>query len=55
MIDSPVPYLIGILGDEEFYDNLITTQDLTCEIIFVNSKIVKNRVRIFLFYFIFKG
>jgi len=46
MIESPVPFLIGILGDEIFYENMLKRDNIEAEIIYVSSKGIKYKVNI---------
>jgi hypothetical protein len=38
MIESPVPFLIGILGNEKFFNELKSKENITAEFVFINSK-----------------
>lgn len=50
MIESPVPYLIGILGDSELKKNLLKKENIYCDLIYVNAnKKVEANVNIIIF------
>ena len=44
MIESPVPFLIGILGDEKSYEQILNRENTEADIIFINSKGIKYKV-----------
>jgi len=44
MIDSPVPYIIGILGDEKSYESTSKRENIDAEIIFISHKGIKQFV-----------
>ena len=46
MIESPVPFLIGILGDEKSYEETLKRENIEADILFIYSKGIKYKVKI---------
>lgn len=44
MIESPVPFLIGLLGTEKSYQEILKHENLEADIIFINSNGIKYKV-----------
>lgn len=45
MIESPVPFLIGILGNEKFYNEMRKKENINAEFVFINSKKIIFKVK----------